>query len=369
MDGALAMATYKRTIYSIADFIRLFDRRQLVLQPKFQRRKAWQDAARSYLIDTIVKEMPMPKVYLRRIVHEETNLEAFEVVDGQQRLGAIIDFRKGDLILSKTHNADFPDTRYQDLPSNIQTSFLQYEISTEIMEKATDPEVWGLFERLNTYTMVLNRQEHLNAQWFGQFKQVAYRLAARQSALDAWKNLRVFSDQQIARMREVELTSDVIVAIIQGISDISAVRGAYKEFDPAFPKRELAEKVFTNALKFITNELSEVVRATRFRRIAWFYSLMVAIADAESGIPRGNGPQTIRPGIELGHRLRDIDSALKPETPPPGLRPLKETLSRSTAHIGERRTRHRFFYDMLTFTEAAWKVHWSKITEPALDQC
>ena len=76
------MATYKRTVYSIAEFIRLSDRSQLVLQPKFQRRKAWQDAARSYLIDTIVKEMPMPKVYLRRIIHEETNLEAFEVVDG-----------------------------------------------------------------------------------------------------------------------------------------------------------------------------------------------------------------------------------------------------------------------------------------------
>ena len=104
----------------------------------------------------------MPKVYLRRIIREDTSLEAFEVVDGQQRLGAIIDFRQGNLVLSGKHNTDFPDSTFRRLPENVQRTFLEYEISTEIVENATDPEVWALFERLNTYTLTLNRQGRLN---------------------------------------------------------------------------------------------------------------------------------------------------------------------------------------------------------------
>ena len=160
------------------------------------------------------------------------------------------------------------------------------------------------------------------------------------------------------------MTSDVLVAIIQGISDISAVRRAYEDYDGEFPQQESAVKTFKSALAFIRRELREAVQSTRFRRGAWFYSLIVAIADAETGIPQGNGPLSLRPGVELGHRLSDIDAALKPDSPPRGLRPLKETLSRSTVHIRERRTRHRYFFEMLTLTESDWQAHWSALTKP-----
>jgi hypothetical protein len=134
----------------------------------------------------------MPKIYLRKIVHPKTGLAAFEVVDGQQRLRAVIDFHEGDLVLSKRQNPDLGDATFESLPDPVQRSFLDYEISTEVMEDASDPEVWAMFERLNTYTLTLNRQEHLNAKWFGYFKQTAYKLAAEGSALETWDQLWVF---------------------------------------------------------------------------------------------------------------------------------------------------------------------------------
>ena len=120
------MATYTRDILTIAEIIRLSDKKQLILQPKFQRRRAWDEKARSYLIDTIVRELPMPKIFLRRTVIPETKLPAYEVVDGQQRLDAIITFRKGNLILSKKHNPDLGDSTFMNLPDPVQKTFLEF---------------------------------------------------------------------------------------------------------------------------------------------------------------------------------------------------------------------------------------------------
>lgn len=356
------MTTYTRTMLKIGEVVRLWDRRELILQPKFQRRAAWEDDARSYLIDTVVRRLPMPKIYLRRTVNKDTGLTAYEVVDGQQRLRAIIDFRKGNLALRKKHNADFGDATFNDLLDPTQREFMEYEISTELIEGASDPEIWGMFERLNTYTLTLNRQERLNARWFGHFKQAAYQLAAEESALNAWQRLRVFSDRQIARMKEVEMTSDILVAIVRGISDINEIAKAYKDFDPEFPQKEMATKAFRTTLSFVTEHLSEAVKTTRFRRLAWFYSLMVAVADAKVGIPKGSGPRGIEPGEELCQRMFDIDEALKQEEPPPGLKNLYDTLSRATSHVRERKIRHNHFFKILTVPKPNWRDWWNQLT-------
>ena len=352
------MATFTRKVYRIAQFIRWADRDELILQPKFQRRPSWENAARSYLIDTIVRELPLPKIYLRRVINPKTGLTSYEVVDGQQRLRAILDFYKGTLILSRHHNPELGDTTFDHLPDALQRMFLSYEIFTEVMEKASDQEVWAMFERLNSYTLTLNRQERLNAKWFGYFKQIAYKLAAEESALNSWKYLRVFSDRQIARMREVELTSDVLVAIVDGISDITDIARAYSKYDKEFPNQEEASEQFKTSLSWIVNELSNAVRVTRFRSVAWFYSIEVAIADMLSGIPQGLGPQTPVPSSVVQNRMLELNLALRNMELPIGLARLHGALSRATSHIPQRKTRHEFFFAMLTASDDAWHDLW-----------
>ena len=51
--------------YSVRDFEEWRQHGELVLQPKFQRRDVWIDKARSYLIDTIIRGKPIPKLYMR----------------------------------------------------------------------------------------------------------------------------------------------------------------------------------------------------------------------------------------------------------------------------------------------------------------
>lgn len=355
------MASFTRTIFRVAEILKLEKEKKLVLQPKFQRRRAWEYKAKSYLIDTVVRNYPMPKIYLRKTVNPKTELMAYEVVDGQQRLGTLIDFYKDQFELSRRHNSELGDTTFSGLPDPVQRTFLQYELSAEIMEDASDPEVWAMFERLNTYTLTLNRQERRNARYFGYFKQTAYKLASEQAALDAWRNLRVFSDRQIARMIEVELTSDVLVAIVDGISDITDITRAYKRYDDEFPRRKFARATFRKTLTFIVRELAEVVRTTRFRNRAWFYSLMVAVADTIIGINNGKGPGKLRPTSDIQRRMSALDAALKPVMLPPGLGELNDALSRQTSHVPPRRIRHEHFYALLNLPEKSWNKRWEKL--------
>jgi uncharacterized protein with ParB-like and HNH nuclease domain len=74
------------TPYNIGDLYQWYKDGTLILQPKFQRREVWSKNARSYLIDTIVRGYPIPKLYVRQQIDLDTGKSIREVVDGQQRL-------------------------------------------------------------------------------------------------------------------------------------------------------------------------------------------------------------------------------------------------------------------------------------------
>src|SRR3546814_16922943 len=87
--------------YRIADFLDWHKEKRLVLNPEFQRGSVWTAAAKTYLIDTILRQLPMPKVYLRTRVDLESKKSIREVVDGQQRLRAHIDVSDDTLAFQK----------------------------------------------------------------------------------------------------------------------------------------------------------------------------------------------------------------------------------------------------------------------------
>ena len=355
-------ATFSQEILPISDLARLQSQGELIIQPKFQRRAFWTPDARSYLIDTVVRSLPMPMIYLRREEPDRSRPAIYEVVDGQQRLRSILDFMAGQFELKQKHNQMFPNARYQDLPDPVRRAFLGYKISVEVMENATDPEVWGLFERLNRYTFTVNAQERRNAEFSGLFKQLSYRLAAEQLSLDTWKGMTVFGDQQFARMREVEMTSDVLAAMLKGIIDIARLNSVYKEFDDQLPNQEDIETTFRQIMNFIRFELIETVRATKFSLQVRTYSLMVSLADSLKGIPDGLGPVKLQRGQEICNRMIEMDHALRPVEVPPGLIGLKNTLTRATSHVPERKIRNEHFVKMLSMPPQEWKDYWRELT-------
>ena len=106
--------------YSIRDFEEWHERDELVLQPKFQRRDVWSDKARSYLMDTIIRGKPIPKIYMRQDVNPKSRRARREIVDGQQRLHTVLSFLKDGFKISKSHHETFGGKAFSGLDHGTQ---------------------------------------------------------------------------------------------------------------------------------------------------------------------------------------------------------------------------------------------------------
>ena len=86
---------------------------------------------------------------------------------------------------------------------------LDYDFSVHVLPADTeDRDVLQIFARMNSTGLKLNDQELRNAEFYGSYKEAAYRLAYEQ--LGRWRSWGIFSETDIARMLEVEETSDII---------------------------------------------------------------------------------------------------------------------------------------------------------------
>jgi hypothetical protein len=82
-----------RTQYRVGDFVAWQRDGALELNPNFQRRPVWKKGAKSYLIDTILRGLPMPIIFLRDLRADLKTFKAKrDVVDGQQRIRTILSF-------------------------------------------------------------------------------------------------------------------------------------------------------------------------------------------------------------------------------------------------------------------------------------
>lgn len=105
----------------IKDLLDSYSREELDISPWYQRRSVWSTAHKAYLLNTIFEDMPIPTLYIRHKINIETEKTIKEVVDGQQRVRSILEFRNGEF--SARHPDHAKRVRYDDLPrSNARSS-------------------------------------------------------------------------------------------------------------------------------------------------------------------------------------------------------------------------------------------------------
>jgi hypothetical protein len=202
---------------SVRDFEEWQERNELVLAPKFQRREVWSAKAKSYLVDTIIRGKPIPKLYMRQNVEPKSRRTTREIVDGQQRLRTILAFVKDGFKLSKAHNKEFGGKYFSSLDTTTQGDVLKYEFVVDLLQDMPDNEVYDLFARINTYSEKLRAQELRHAQWFGDFRSCVYELARQ--FVPFFENNRIFTSRQILRMSEAEFISELLLAMQEGIRE------------------------------------------------------------------------------------------------------------------------------------------------------
>ena len=338
------MTNYRTEQIRINELLRMNDSKRLVIQPKFQRRSVWPSEAQSYLIDTIIQGIPMPKIYLREI--QSNGQRITEVVDGQQRLRAITGFGAGQFAILSRHQEKYGGMYFSDLPFSVQREFLEYEMTAEILANASDEDVSRLFARLNRYTVRINSQEDRHARFAGVFRQTVYQLSDKH--IRELMALKVISEARFQRMREAELISDILGALVDGISDITKLDEIYERYDSGFPKQQEATGLYSQAFEYLDDSLGETIRQSKFRNSAWFYSLMVAAADAMEGIPGGYGQSQLANPVTVSTNMQVLEQAIADETTRPDLYSLRAALKRATSHVPQRTVRHKWFYELLT---------------------
>ncbi len=279
------MVKYDIRLYSVRDFYEWRERGELELQPKFQRRLVWSEKARSYLMDSIVRGKPIPKIYLRQLVNPRTKRTVREVVDGQQRLQTVLTFLKDGFRISHLHNEEHGGEYYSELDEETQKEILAYEFAVGLLHDATDAEVYDVFARLNTYSVRLNHQELRNALFYGAFKVAAYQLATE--FMTFWQANKVFTDARLARMDEAEFTSELLIAMIDGIKPKSKgiIDGYYAKYDDELPGRSVLLRKFRNTMDVIGGFMGDLLAQSNFRHRALLYSLFCSIYHMSYGLP------------------------------------------------------------------------------------
>jgi hypothetical protein len=174
--------------YQVIDFVRT--NRWINLTPEYQRRKRWDKAKKSKLIESLLMNLPIPPVFLF-----EVEPARYEVMDGQQRLNAIVELYDNSLTLSGL--AVWPELNGLTLSQwapRMRRGLERRKISAVILR--ADPTLGEVidtkeirrevFERLNTGGEKLNAQELRNCVNSGSMNQLILELSRLETFTRAW---------------------------------------------------------------------------------------------------------------------------------------------------------------------------------------
>lgn len=296
MSELPAVLNVTRTVYRVLDFLSWQRSKSLVLRPFFQRGSVWNRKAKSYLIDSILRGFPVPILFLQDRTDKDTHEAIRHVVDGQQRLRTVLGFvdlkclkdysDDDDFQILPSHNPDLAGLRFKELSQEAKDRILNFEFSVHVLPAgAPNSTILEVFSRLNSSGVRLNDQELRNAEFHGEFRLVCTRLALEWT--DQWLEWKVFGRSQVARMAEVELTSELVQFMIQGFQGKSqpALNQIYSTYDDNFPNAEAVLRrfraVMTSLQELWSPELDEIFgeefSETGFNSRGWFYPLFVAM--------------------------------------------------------------------------------------------
>lgn len=296
------MKNFDTRVYSVADILEWHNNGLLELSPDFQRRSVWSEKAKSYLIDTIITGKPIPKILITQRLEGARSVRV--VVDGQQRLRAILGFINGDFKISRAHNKVLAGFTFEKLPLDTQKDFLQYELGVDLLLGVEYEEILDIFARINSYTVSLNKQEKINASYLGFFKQSAFKYGYRY--VKYFLAAGVLTKAQVTRMGEAELSADLFVSLIDGVQTNKSNEKFYRLYDDTMGPLGEAATQFDSIMSYIGSIYPpEELAQTNWSRIHLFYSLFTAIGHCLYGLTNLDENQRITLNKRMIGKIRN----------------------------------------------------------------
>lgn len=246
----------------------------------------WSDDAKSFLIDSIMKNYPIPSILLNPSLGETGKTE-YAVVDGKQRLNAIIDFIENKIPLTSYFADDeIFDKESEELAKeiagrtfkDIQTKekkydlfvrqFWNYKLNLDMLYEDNYDLVSNIFDRLNRNGSPLNKQELRHAK-YGNTK--LYKLIENLSKDSFWNDKL----KKTTRMQNVEFISELFFTSVCG-KVITTTHIELDDFYKDYSQQnnfDTYENMFNKTMKILKNLPVNYEKYRRLCSTTHLYSL------------------------------------------------------------------------------------------------
>lgn len=254
---------FTRNTVRIKEIYEDFTKHSLIIDNSYQRRKVWMMQDNVRLIETILLNLIIPEIFLWPAdINPDNGDRLTHIVDGQQRINAIIDFISGGYklqekyLLNEATYAEFSNKAFSDLSPDWRTHIWTYNMSVvNIDRNCTIDEIKDMFYRLNLTDYSLNEQEKRNS-LVSEFGEVSQRLSEN----DFWEDHKLFSAKDVKRMKDVEYCSNIIILAREGIIDQTSnkkINETYDDLKETYPDKEENIRLISTAMEtidFFTND-------------------------------------------------------------------------------------------------------------------
>lgn len=283
MNG-ISFDTSEKTIQDIANLYKSLTKhkqRHLNLSPGFQRESVWTTKDRQKLIDSILRNYPIPAIFLYR--REENGEIIYDVIDGKQRMETCLMFMgliRGNQFYAKTQMPDKDEREWINYKL-LQRRAKQYLLTgykiTAIEVNGDPSDVIELFVRINSTGKALSAAEKRHAKYYhSPFLKIAGKLASRYESY--FLENEILTDAQISRMKHVELICELMISMYQGdlINKKAALDKMMDDKSLSLAKAKSIEAKVVRTFNEIKKMFPNLYQ-TRFKQLSDFYSLAVLI--------------------------------------------------------------------------------------------
>lgn len=333
------------TNYSVSWFNKMNENHELTINPPFQRNPVWSVRQQSALIDTILLEYPIPELYMQETT-DENGKQTHIIVDGQQRIRAVLDFLHGEFELSD-ESPHWPGMEFEDLSPEDKKKIYEYQFVVRILPSMPGSELRDIFQRINRNTTILNAQELRHSTYWGPF----IKLMEDISDYEFWNDLGIFSANDRRRMLDVEFISELAVACLNGIQNKKTkLEEYYQIYEKNFDDSEKVKSLFVDVLGELKQMLKNI-SSTRWKKKSDFYSLFLCFAENSSNLPL-SAEKRKEADTLLTAFANQVDVATRTEQEKGSILPdnvinYARNVERSASDFGTREERHKILCELL----------------------
>lgn len=251
------MKLFTRNTKTVQEINRDFSEGKLFADSSYQRRKVWNDQDKVRLIETILMELVMPEVFFWTTDRDpDTGVASTHIVDGQQRINAIVDYIGGEFVLGEKYlmsnqiKKSCGNKNFKELEQKYKNKIWEYHISiVEIDPECTKSDIKEMFYRLNLTNYNLNQQEKRNSKdsVFGDKCEAL-------STYDFWETAKIFSSADAKRMKDVEYCCSIFILANEGIVDQTngkKINNYYDDYKDDFDKDDILKNKILKAMDII----------------------------------------------------------------------------------------------------------------------